>query len=238
MKNLAHEQFDDIGIAKIDTTRFARTGIDEVIFGAGKTVEQTVCIAEKIIQIDQGVFITKTSSQVYEILVNKYPEIQFNALAKTISLVKEQKNEQLGTVSIINAGTSDLPISEEVFETLKYFGISSIRINDVGVAGIHRVLSQQHLLQSSDLIIVVAGMEGALPSVIGGLVKAPIIAVPTSVGYGSSFEGLAALLTMMNSCAPGVTVVNIDNGFGAAVVALKIMNMICRKRESYEDTLS
>jgi len=220
---LSFEPAESLGFATIDHHRAMRQGFPEVIYGAGKTPDQIVQIAARIAAQGSGVLVTRTPSDAAERLVALLPGAEHNALARTVYAKGADEPEQgTGTVLIVTAGTSDSSVAEEAAVTAVALGNCVSRVNDVGVAGIHRVLAQRTELVKARVVIVVAGMDGALPSVVGGLVQGPVIAVPTSVGYGASFEGLAALLTMLNSCAAGVTVVNIDNGFGAAVAASRI----------------
>ncbi len=216
LKNLSYE---DIGYARIDHSRADRQGFPEVIFGEGKTTEQILGIFEKLSARSPNVLITRTNAKIYGEVRNINTEAEWHESANLIRLFREKKDLGVGEISIVTAGTSDIPVAEEAALTAETMGNRVKRIWDAGVAGIHRILSEREILQNSRVVIVVAGMEGALPSVVGGLVKVPVIAVPTSVGYGASFEGVAALLGMLNSCASNVTVVNIDNGFGAGFVA-------------------
>jgi NCAIR mutase (PurE)-related protein len=214
---------ESLGFATIDHTRALRQGFPEVIYGAGKTPEQIREIATRIIARGDSMLATRVSAEAAEMLRASLPNVELNALGRTAYVEgREPAPRGKGTVSIVTAGTSDLPVAEEAAVTLTALGDCVARVTDVGVAGIHRVLAKRDELSAAAVVIVIAGMDGALPSVIGGLVKAPVIAVPTSVGYGASFQGIAPLLTMLNSCAAGVTVVNIDNGFGAAVAASRI----------------
>jgi NCAIR mutase (PurE)-related protein len=220
---LAFEPAESLPFATIDHHRALRQGFPEVIYGAGKTPEQICEIAARIASRGDGVLVTRLAPDAAESLRAAMPGIDINAVARTAYLPgNEPPPRAEGTVAIVTAGTSDLPVAEEAAVTLNALGNCVARITDVGVAGIHRVLAKRDELASAAVLIVIAGMDGALPSVVGGLVRAPVIAVPTSVGYGASFHGIAALLTMLNSCAAGVTVVNIDNGFGAAVAASRI----------------
>jgi NCAIR mutase (PurE)-related protein len=223
LDQLALSPVEALPFATIDHHRALRQGYPEVIFGQGKTPEQLTEIAIRIAARGDGVLATRVSAEGSAALAAGIPGIVINELARTAHLpADEPPPPGRGTVLVITAGTSDLPVAEEAAVTLAATGNCVSRVTDVGVAGIHRVLSKRDELMSASVVIVVAGMDGALPSVVGGLVRAPVIAVPTSVGYGASFGGLAALLTMLNSCAAGVTVVNIDNGFGAAVAASRI----------------
>lgn len=223
MDALTFEPVETLPFATIDHDRSLRLGFPEVIYGAGKTSEQIAEIAAHISAQGDGLLVTRVAPDAAERLRAKIPAIQLNAVARTAYLPgKHPPTRGTGIVAIVTAGTSDLPVAEEAAVTLEALGNCVARITDVGVAGIHRVLAKREALVSAAVIIVIAGMDGALPSVVGGLVRAPVIAVPTSVGYGASFQGIAPLLTMLNSCAAGVTVVNIDNGFGAAVAASRI----------------
>jgi len=223
LNSLALEPVESLGFATIDHHRALRQGFPEVVYGEGKTPEQIREIATRIVARGDGVLVTRISDEAAEGLRRALPDIEINAVARTAHAAgREPVSRGTGTVAVVTAGTSDLPVAEEAAVTLAALGNCVARITDVGVAGIHRVLAKRNELLGASVVIVVAGMDGALPSVIGGLVRVPVIAVPTSVGYGASFHGLAALLTMLNSCAAGVTVVNIDNGFGAAVAASRI----------------
>ena len=220
---LAFEPFESLAHATVDHHRALRQGHPEVIFGAGKTPEQVVEIAERIAARGEGVLATRLSEEAATSLRAAFPDMELNPIARTGYLAgSEPPTPGTGTVCIVTAGTSDLPVAEDAAVTAAALGNTVARITDVGVAGLHRLLARRDELLSAAVLIVVAGMDGALPSVVGGIVASPVIAVPTSVGYGASFGGVAALLTMLNSCAAGVTVVNIDNGFGAAVAASRI----------------
>jgi hypothetical protein len=219
---------EDVGFARIDHGRRARCGFPEVIFGEGKQPEQIAVIAKRIVASGEPLLITRLDEAKYKYLKTKLPKLQYNAQARAAYLTKKAPKRQAG-VLIVTAGTSDIPVAEEAAVTCETLGHVPERLYDVGVAGIHRLLAQSNKLGEAKVIIVVAGMEGALPSVVGGLVEVPVIAVPTSVGYGTSFAGIAPLLSMLNSCSSGVTVVNIDNGFGAAMASLRILNLLDRK---------
>jgi NCAIR mutase (PurE)-related protein len=212
--------FEDLGFAKIDHHRALRSGVPEVVFGEGKTARQLTEIALRLRQEGHGVLITRLDPGKAEEVVAAIPELTYCSEAR-VAVVHGPEAEPAGrgTILVVAAGTSDLPVAEEAAMTAEFLGNRVGRLYDVGVAGIHRLFAHQDQLYQAAVVIVVAGMEGALPSVVGGLVDKPVIAVPTSVGYGASFGGLAPLLAMLNSCAAGVTVVNIDNGFGAAVAA-------------------
>lgn len=212
----------DLGFANLDLQRKARRGTSEVIYGASKTPQQILTIAQTLIEHGQSpVLITRLNAEAAEFVQTKLP-LQYDATARLGIIGTLPKASGMGTVAVVTAGTSDQPVAEEAAITLQFLGNRVDRIYDVGVAGIHRLISKLDRLRSAQAIVVIAGMEGALASVVAGLVDVPVVAVPTSVGYGAAFEGLAALLSMMNSCAAGVSVVNIDNGFGAAYVASKI----------------
>jgi len=211
--------FLDMGFAKLDMHRSLRKGFPEVVYAKGKTKDQLSAIVKKLIKHDGSLLITRADSSVYKSLKAEYPQIEFNSLAGIIYYNKEEPRKKPGWVTVVTAGTSDLAVAEEACVVLDVMGNKVRRLYDVGVAGVHRVIGKKSLLKNSRVVIVVAGMEGALASVVGGLVDKPVIAVPTSVGYGASFKGIAPLLTMLNSCAPGVAVMNIDNGFGAAYFA-------------------
>jgi pyridinium-3,5-biscarboxylic acid mononucleotide synthase len=223
LERLSFEPAESLGFATIDHHRALRQGFPEVVFGEGKAPEHLVAIASRIAERGEGLLVTRLSAEAAPALVTRLPAIELNAIARTAYLRPiEPTPAGRGTILIVTAGTSDLPVAEEAAVTASALGNCVARLVDVGVAGIHRVLARREELMAASVIIVVAGMDGALPSVVGGLVRVPVIAVPTSVGYGASFQGLAALLTMLNSCAAGITVVNIDNGFGAAVAASRI----------------
>ena len=224
LKNLS---FEDVGYAKIDHGRAARQGFPEVIFGQGKTREQIAGIFEKLIERAPNVLITRTNAEVYGDIRNIATDAEWHESAKIIRVIRDKTELGSGEIAIVTAGTSDIPVAEEAALTAEAMGNRVTRIWDAGVAGIHRIISQREILQNSRVVIVAAGMEGALPSVVGGLVSVPVIGVPTSIGYGASFGGIAALLGMLNSCSSNVTVVNIDNGFGAGFTA----SLINRKRE-------
>ena len=223
-RRLAWAPVEDLDFARVDHHRALRQGFPEVVFGAGKTPEHLVGIAERIAARGEGFLATRVSVEAEEPLRRALPGIELNPLGRTAWLPATHPAERKtrGSILIVTAGTSDLPVAEEAAVTARAFGNPVERLTDVGVAGIHRVLAARDVLGSAAVVIVVAGMEGALPSVVGGLVSVPVIAVPTSVGYGAAFGGLSALLGMLNSCASGVTVVNIDNGFGAAAAASRI----------------
>lgn len=208
--------FEDVGFAMIDHHRGIRQGYPEVIYGESKTPEQITQITQKLLEKENNILITRTDEKAYKAVLAVASNARYNAMGRTITIEKEVLSIPLSYIAIIAAGTSDLYVVEEAYETAKILGNNVIKIVDVGVAGIHRLFAHLDVIQKAKVVIVIAGMEGALASVIGGLVDKPVIAVPTSVGYGASFGGVAALLSMLNSCASGVSVVNIDNGFGAA----------------------
>jgi NCAIR mutase (PurE)-related protein len=216
---------EDLGFARVDTHRTVRQGFPEVILGLGKTPAQIAQIAARIAAHGQTLLVTRAQPEAYEAVRQVLPAATYHAEARAITLVRGEIPAGKGTIVVACAGTSDLPVAEEAAVTAEVMGNTVDRLWDVGVAGIHRILREQPRLQSAQAIIVVAGMEGALPSVVAGLVSVPVIAVPTSVGYGASFGGIAALLGMLNSCANGVAVVNIDNGFGAACLASSINHL-------------
>jgi NCAIR mutase (PurE)-related protein len=220
LEQLKSLPFDDLGFAKVDHHRSLRTGFPEVIFGDGKTAEQIIEIARSLNDGAHNVLITRLDAAKAELLRQAFPDLVYSAHARVAKIIHRQPEiTGRGLVLIVAAGTSDLPVAEEAALTAELLGNRVERITDVGVSGIHRLFAHREKLREAAVLIVVAGMEGALPSVVAGLVDKPVIAVPTSVGYGASFGGLAALLAMLNSCTAGVTVVNIDNGFGAAVAA-------------------
>ena len=215
--------FEDLGFAKVDHHRALRRGFPETVFGAGKTPEQVVAIVERITARGQRVLVTRTTCEVHRKVAEVRPEARFHEAARCITVPSGDPPTLPGRIAVCAAGTSDLPVAEEAGVTADFHGAAVERIYDVGVAGLHRLLDRAESIRRADVVIVVAGMEGALPSVVAGLVDTPVVAVPTSVGYGASFHGLAALLAMLNSCASGVGVVNIDNGFGAAHLACLIL---------------
>ncbi len=212
----------DLGFAQVDTHRGLRRGFPEVIFGAGKTPRQVAQIAAKLVEHGEPVLITRASQLHAKAVRTKFKDAVYHESARCITIERKPLPKRAGTIAVVCAGTSDLPVAEEAVVTAEIMGNRVERVADVGVAGVHRLFGRLEPIQSANVVIVVAGMEGALPSVVAGLVSRPVIAVPTSVGYGASFGGLAALLGMLNSCASGMTVVNIDNGFGAAYAASQI----------------
>jgi len=219
VERLRHMPFEDLGFAKVDHHRALRVGLPEVIFGQGKTPEQLAKIFSSLAQQAQNVLATRASKEQFAAVRKKVRKAEYREPAKTILLQRDQKKYGKGLVAVVCAGTSDIPVAEEAAVTAEIMGNKVERLYDVGVAGIHRLLANRNTLMRARVVIVCAGMEGALPSVVGGLIGVPVIAVPTGVGYGAAFKGVAALLGMMNSCASNVSVVNIDNGFGAGYVA-------------------
>lgn len=222
---LREAPFEDLGFARVDHHRALRQGFPEVVLGLGKTPEQIAAISARIVTQGSTLLVTRATDAAFDAVRSRLPEAQFYPEARIIGLRQQDVFRGNGTILVIAAGTSDLPVAEEAAVTADFMGNSTDRLYDVGVAGLHRLLGEQQRLQAARVIIVAAGMEGALPSVVAGLVAVPVIAVPTSVGYGASFGGLAALLGMLNSCASGVSVVNIDNGFGAANIASLINHL-------------
>ena len=211
--------YDNLGFAKVDSHRIVRKGYPETVFCPGKTLNQIKKIVETMAKRNHNILLTKAEKNVYNFLKKAFPDAEYNEVAKTIVIRKDNLKKGKGKILIVTAGTSDIPIAEEAFVTAEIMGNKVDKEYDVGVAGIHRLFDIKDKIFNANVIIVVAGMEGALASIIGGLTSKPVIAVPTSVGYGASFKGIAPLLTMMNSCSEGVVVVNIDNGFGAAYFA-------------------
>lgn len=230
----AHEQllqflrqspYEDLGFARVDHHRHVRQGFPEVVFGQGKSPSQVAGIAQAIVGAGHSLLVTRTTAEAYGAVAAVLPAAQYHELARCITLNQGSAPAGRGTIAIAAAGTADLPVAEEAVITAEIMGNTIDRIYDVGVAGLHRLLKEHARLTSARVVIVVAGMEGALPSVVAGLVDVPVVAVPTSVGYGANFGGLTALLAMLNSCAIGVSVVNIDNGFGAAAIASSINHL-------------
>ncbi len=230
LEKLKHLPFEDLEFARIDHHRHLRSGLPEVIYCEGKTPKQLLAIIKKMSQAGSDILGTRLQPETFKKLKPKLPKhAHYNATAKTLVVRKGKKQQGVGNVLVVSAGTSDIPVAEEAAVTADLLGSRVDTLFDVGVAGIHRLLNALDRLREARAIVAVAGMDGALPSVVGGLVECPVIAVPTSVGYGASFGGLSALLTMLNSCASGVAVVNIDNGFGAGCLAHKI------NRQSVQD---
>jgi NCAIR mutase (PurE)-related protein len=222
---LRHAPFEDLGFARVDHHRSIRQGYPEVVYGEGKTPSQIAAIAERITAAGHNLLVTRATAEAYTGVTAVLPGAVYSEIARTITCKVADVPAGKGTVAIAAAGTADLPVAEEAAVSLDIMGNAVDRLYDVGVAGIHRLLAVHDRLTAARVLIVVAGMEGALPSVVGGLVDVPVIAVPTSVGYGASFGGITALLAMLNSCASGVSVVNIDNGFGAAAIASSINHL-------------
>ncbi len=216
---IENQGIEDMGFATIDTSRRKRTGIPEIIYASGKTTEQVRMIVERMVNNGLDILATRATEEMFEAVRTIVPTAVYNSLARTISFKHREEICGNGYIAIISAGTSDLPVAEEAAETARFLNNKVVTVYDVGVAGIHRLFHKWEIIKNARVIIVVAGMEGALASVVGGLVDKPVIGVPTSIGYGASFQGLSALLSMLNSCASGVSVVNIDNGFGAACQA-------------------
>ena len=219
MGRMRHMPFEDLGFAKVDHHRALRHGMPEVIFAQGKTPEQVVAIAESLLANAHNVLITRAGRECAALVTAQLPGAEYLPLSGVIRFWRDRTGHGKGRIAVVCAGTSDIPVAEEAQVTAELMGNDVDTIHDIGVAGIHRLMSNRERLTQARVVVVCAGMEGALPSVVGGLVSCPVIAVPTSVGYGASFHGLAALLGMLNSCASNVTVVNIDNGFGAGYVA-------------------
>jgi NCAIR mutase (PurE)-related protein len=222
---LRQAPFEDLGFARVDHHRTLRQGCPEVVFGPGKTPNQIAAIAERIVAKGHSLLVTRTDRAAFDAVTARLADAKFHELARTITLALGELPAGKGTIVVAAAGTADLPVAEEAAVSAELMGNVVDRVYDVGVAGIHRLLAEQPRLAAARVVIVVAGMEGALPSVVGGLIDVPLIAVPTSVGYGASFGGITALLAMLNSCASGISVVNIDNGFGAAAVASSINHL-------------
>ena len=233
LQRLRDLPYDDLGFARIDNHRMLRQGLPEVVYGEGKTPDQIRMIIEVIIKKNDKALATRITPQVAEEIQAQIPGLSYDPVSRLLWYPSQPPqasplSEEYYAV-VVSAGTSDIPVAEEAAKALAFFGVEVKRIYDVGVAGIHRLFNHRETLKHAKVIISVAGMEGALTSVVGGLVSCPVIGVPTSVGYGASFEGLAALLAMLNSCASGIAVVNIDNGFGAALLAYKILRQLCEE---------
>ncbi|MEI6863095.1 MAG: nickel pincer cofactor biosynthesis protein LarB [Candidatus Omnitrophota bacterium] len=216
---MRHSGYKDLGFAKVDVHRHMRKGFPEVIYGAGKTREEIVKIAKRIVAHNGILLITRSDKKTYGFIKDLYPGAKFYPRAGVISYTTKSIRPKRGKILVVTAGTSDISVAEEAIATLEAMGEKAEALYDVGVAGMHRLIDKRKTLERASVIIVIAGMEGALASVVSGLVSKPVIAVPTSVGYGASFKGIAPLLTMLNSCSPGIAVVNIDNGFGAGYFA-------------------
>jgi len=223
IKQLATLPYENLDFAKVDHHRSLRNGFAEVVYGKGKTAEQLVAIIQSLYKAKSDILVTKLEHNAYENIQQELPpECIYDNISLTLVLSKKQNRNKIGRIIIVSAGTADMPIAEEARITSEFFGSKTEKLFDVGVAGIHRLLDKINLLREARVIIVIAGMDGALASVVGGLVSSPVIAVPTSIGYGASFNGVSALLAMLNSCSSGVATVNIDNGFGAGCIAHKI----------------
>ena len=222
VKQLKKLPYEDMEYVKIDHHRKLRTGKGEVIYCAGKTPEQSVSIFERLLEYNGEAMGTRADLATYQAVKERISDAKYHEKARIITVDRQGKQEAVGKIVVATGGTSDIPVAEEAAVTAEFYGNNVVRLYDVGVAGIHRLLMNTDKLEDANVIIAVAGMEGALPSVVGGLVDCPVIAVPTSIGYGANFGGLSALLTMLNSCASGISVVNIDNGFGAGVLASMI----------------
>lgn len=231
-KYLRRQPFEEMGYAKLDMHRRIRSGYAEVIYCSGKADDHLLHIFGRLYEEEGEVFGTRASKHQYEIIKEKYPEVAYDPLSRILKIEKKEKIRE-GKIAVCTAGTADIPVAEEAAQTAEYLGAAVERIYDVGVSGIHRLLSKIDVIQSANCIVAVAGMEGALASVLGGLVDKPVIAVPTSVGYGANLNGLSALLTMINSCANGIAVVNIDNGFGAGYIAAQINRLGVRTWERH-----
>ncbi len=219
--HLRREPFEELGYAKLDTHRKVRSGFAEVVFCSGKADEHLLHIYQKLYEEEGEVFGTRANEDQYELVKTVIPDIEYDKISRILKLEKKGK-KRIGRIAVCTAGTADIPGAEEAAQTAEYFGSNVERIYDIGVSGIHRLMSRLETIQSANCVVAVAGMEGALASVLGGLVDKPVIAVPTSVGYGANLNGLSALLTMINSCANGIAVVNIDNGYGAGYIATQI----------------
>ena len=230
---MKHE-YEEMGFAKIDTERKRRTGFPEVVFCEGKTDEFMDSIYKKMVEDEGSAFGTRATEHQYQLIKKILPAAEYDKVGRILKVPPKEAIEQEGLIAVCTAGTADVPVAEEAAQTAEYFGGKVERIYDVGVSGIHRLLSKTEAIQKANCVICVAGMEGALASVMGGLVANPIIAVPTSVGYGASFHGLSALLTMINSCANGISVVNIDNGYGAGYIATQINRLAVRGNRNHD----
>jgi phosphoribosylcarboxyaminoimidazole (NCAIR) mutase len=226
---IKRKPFEDMGFAKLDTNRRLRQGFSEVVFGQSKEKEHLLSIIEKVYELEGEVLVTRVSEEKARYILSKLPLANYDKISRILTLRdKEKEKEKEGNIAVCTAGTADIAVAEEAALSAEFFGTKVDRIYDVGVSGIHRLLSKLDRLNKANAVICIAGMEGALPSVVGGLVDVPVIAVPTSVGYGANFGGVSALLTMINSCANGISVVNIDNGYGAAYIATQINRLSVR----------
>ena len=216
--------YRDVGVARVDHHRELRQGLPEVVLGESKTAEQIVAIARELLSHGSSLMVTRLDPAKAAVVQAAVPEASYDPTSRILSYESRPKPPRRGRVAVVTAGTSDIPVAEEAAETLRLIGIATTRVYDCGVAGLHRLLDKRDELAAADVVIAIAGMEGALPSVVGGLVSAPVIAVPTSIGYGAHFGGLTPMLAMLTTCAAGVVVVNIDNGFGAAIAAFRILS--------------
>ncbi len=230
LETLKDLPYQDLGFAKVDTHRHLRLGVPEVILCQGKTLEQVITIAERLVQDNCNIMATRANREIYEGIRGLIRQTEYHELARIVVVRPKDLPQKVGRIAVVCAGTADIPVAEEAVVVADTLGNVVEKFYDVGVAGIHRLLDQRQQISQANVVITVAGMEGALASVVGGLVDKPVIAVPTSIGYGASFHGLSALLTMLNSCAPGVSVVNIDNGFGAGYQA-HLINQLCGKKK-------
>ena len=231
MEGLKNLPFEELHFAKIDHHRSIRTGYPEVIYSQGKSLGQLVMIFERLLKKSGNIMATRASKEAYEAVKKNIPDAVYHENGRIITVDRTKIKKKKGIIAVVTAGTSDIPVAEEAAITAEKLGNEVLRVYDVGVAGIHRLFASMGKINKANVLVVVAGMEGALASVVGGLVDKPVIAVPTSVGYGASFGGLAALLAMLNSCASGVGVVNIDNGFGAGFLASKINKLTCGRKK-------
>ncbi len=239
LERLEHLPFKDLEFARVDHHRALRQGIPEVVFAEGKTSAQVVAIVRELTARDTAVLVTRLTGEQSRAVAQQFPTLELDPIARTaVGLAEMPAHRAQARVALVTAGTSDLPVAAEATATLRACGVEADCLNDVGVAGLHRLLPEVGRLRDADVVIVVAGMEGALASVVGGLVAAPVIAVPTSVGYGAAFQGVAALLGMLTSCAAGITVVNIDNGFGAAVAAVRLVDRMHSTRGAVSPDVS
>ncbi len=227
---LCQDSFEEMGYAKLDTDRKARTGFAEVVFCSGKADSHLLQIYGRIYQKEGEVLGTRASAEQYRLVKEEFPKVQYDPISRILKIEKRDK-VRTGKIAVCTAGTADIPVAEEAAQTAEFFGTSVERVYDVGVSGLHRLLSRLEVIRQANCVVAVAGMEGALASVIGGLVEKPVIAVPTSVGYGANMHGLSALLTMINSCANGIAVVNIDNGYGAGYMATQINRLAVKGHE-------
>lgn len=227
---LKKESYEELEYAKLDTGRKNRTGFAEVVYCSGKADQHLLSIYERLYKENGEVFGTRASEKQYALVKERFPEAEYDPVSRILKIGKKEK-QKIGNIVVCTAGTADIPVAEEAAQTAEYFGTEVERIYDIGVSGMHRLFSKLETIQKANCVVAVAGMEGALASVLGGLVSSPVIAVPTSVGYGANFGGMSALLTMINSCANGVAVVNIDNGYGAGYLATQINRLAAGKGE-------